>query len=110
MPTDKPRYTITVDPELQRKIEDYQFNNRIKTQTKAIIALMELGLQKLQTDLPITQNQPVSEIYSIVEKQLIEDYRGLNEQGQAVVRDHMEMVAATPKYKKYSDISIEKHA
>lgn len=48
--------------------------------------------------------------FSQDEKQLISDYRSLNEQGQAVVRDHMEMVAATPKYKKCNNISIEKHA
>lgn len=86
MPTDKPRYTITVDPALQQQIEDYQFNNRFKSQTKAIIALMELGLKKLQADSPIEQSQPEAEEYAPDEQKLLEDYRTLNDQGKEHIR------------------------
>ena len=88
MPTDKPRYTITVDPDLQKQIEDFQFNNRFKSQTKAIISLMELGLKKLQTDLPIHEDQSATEIeeYTPDEQQLIDDYRTLNDQGKEHIR------------------------
>ncbi len=78
-------FGVTIDYLGRDEITDYNFNLR-----------------------PISPKEAV--ILASDEEKLVKDYRGLNEQGQAVVRDHMEMVAATPKYKKYSDISIEKHA
>lgn len=54
MPTDKPRFTITVDPALMQEIEDYRYNHRIKNQTQAVISLMQRGLQEImETDVPL---------------------------------------------------------
>ena len=44
MPTSKPRLTITLDETLQQAIENYQFSNRCKNQTQAILTLIEAGL------------------------------------------------------------------
>lgn len=47
MPTNNPRTSITIPQEMMDRIDDYRFENKIKSQTKAIINLIELGLQSL---------------------------------------------------------------
>lgn len=50
MATNKTRFIITVDEELEKKIEDYRFNNRFPDRTKAILDLIEKGLQQVERD------------------------------------------------------------
>lgn len=51
MATDKPRYSITVDEEMLKEIEDFRFNNRFPNRNQATIELIRLGLEKIkQTD------------------------------------------------------------
>lgn len=47
MPTEKPRMSITVPQDLLDRIEDFRYENRISSQTKAIITLIGLGLDAL---------------------------------------------------------------
>ena len=51
MPTDKPRFTITMDEELYRKIEDFKFQYRYKNQTQAVLALIDLGIESIQAKM-----------------------------------------------------------
>lgn len=44
MPTEKPRFTITMDETLYNQVEEFKFNGRYKNQTKAVLALIERGL------------------------------------------------------------------
>lgn len=45
------------------------------------------------------------------EQQLINDYRSLNSQGQSLVRQNMELIVLSDKYKKYYDLpDMEKEA
>lgn len=44
MPTEKPRFSITIDQELLNRINDYQHKNRMNTQTKAVIDLIRKGI------------------------------------------------------------------
>ncbi len=44
MPTKKPRITITLDSDVLATIDDYRFGTRAKNQTKAITALINVGL------------------------------------------------------------------
>ena len=76
MPTDKPRFTITVDPALMQEIEDYRYNHRIKNQTQAVISLMQRGLQEIM-ETEFSQPQQPVEQYSADEQQLIDDYRSV---------------------------------
>lgn len=48
MPTEKPRFTITVDEELLKAIDDFRFENRFENRTKAVIALMEKGIEAIK--------------------------------------------------------------
>ena len=108
MPTDKPRFTITVDPALMQEIEDYRYNHRIKNQTKAVISLMQRGLPEIM-ETEFSQPQQPVEQYSADEQQLIDDYRSLNEQGQEYIRQTMYMAKQT--HKKMPDLSnLEKQA
>lgn len=47
MSTDRPRYTVSVDDELLKQIEDYQFEHRYKTRSSATVELIRLGIQQL---------------------------------------------------------------
>ena len=50
MATDKPRYSITVDEELFKEIEDFRFNNRFATRNQATIELIKKGLESLKKE------------------------------------------------------------
>ncbi len=47
MATDKPRYTVSVDAELFKKIEDFRFEHRYQTRSEATVELIRLGLESL---------------------------------------------------------------
>ena len=40
MPTEKPRYTITLDEEMLKKIDDFRFENRFPNRTQATLELI----------------------------------------------------------------------
>lgn len=110
MSTDRPRYTVSVDDELLKQIEDYQFEHRYKTRSSATVELIRLGIQQLMQEQPkIVQNTAPVPALSADEQQLIDDYRSLNEQGQEYIRQTMYMAKQT--HKKMPDLSdLEKQA
>lgn len=110
MSTDRPRYTVSVDDELLKQIEDYQFEHRYKTRSSATVELIRLGIQQLMQKQPqIAQNTAPVPALSADEQQLIDDYRSLNEQGQEYIRQTMYMAKQT--HKKMPDLSdLEKQA
>lgn len=50
MATDKPRFSITVDEEMLKQIEDYRFEQRFPNRNQATIELIRLGLEKLNSE------------------------------------------------------------
>ncbi len=48
MATDRPRYTVSVDPELFQRIEDFRFERRFQTRSEATVELIRLGLEALE--------------------------------------------------------------
>lgn len=48
MPTDKPRITITMPEEQLEQVKEFQFSNKMKNQTQAILHLVELGFAELE--------------------------------------------------------------
>ena len=110
MSTDRPRYTVSVDDELLKQIEDYQFEHRYKTRSSATVELIRLGIQQLMQEQPqIAQNTAPVPALSADEQQLIDDYRSLNEQGQEYIRQTMYMAKQT--HKEMPDLShLEKQA
>lgn len=50
MPTEKPRYTVIVDEELLKKIDDFRFENRYPSRSAATLELIRLGMESLKKD------------------------------------------------------------
>ena len=50
MENNKTRFTITVENDLLKRIDDYRFNNRIPNRTVAVIQLIEMGLDVLEQE------------------------------------------------------------
>ncbi len=48
MPTEKPRYTITLDEEMLKKIDDFRFENRYPNRTQATLELIRIGIEELE--------------------------------------------------------------
>lgn len=51
MATDRHRYTVSVDDELFKEIEDFRFKNRYATRSEATVELLKLGLKALQEQM-----------------------------------------------------------
>ncbi len=50
MPTEKPRFTVIVDDELLKEIDDFRFENRYPSRSAATLELIRLGLNALQKE------------------------------------------------------------
>ena len=50
MATNKPRYTVSVDDEMFKAIEDFRFENRFQTRSEATVELIRLGLEQLKKE------------------------------------------------------------
>lgn len=50
MPTEKPRFTVIVDDELLKEIDDFRFENRYPSRSAATIDLIRRGIEQLQKD------------------------------------------------------------
>ena len=50
MPTDKPRYTVIVDEELLKKIDDFRFETRYPSRSAATLELIRLGMEALKKE------------------------------------------------------------
>ena len=62
MPTEKPRFTITVDPDLNAAIDNYKFKTRSKNQTQAVVSLIEKGLSAIENSSVVeTKKSPAPE-------------------------------------------------
>lgn len=48
MPTDKPRFTVIVDQELMKRIDDFRFDNRYNSRSAAALELIRLGLEAFE--------------------------------------------------------------
>lgn len=49
MPTEKPRYCITVDDETLKEIDDFRFEKRYSSRSKATLELIRMGLETLKS-------------------------------------------------------------
>lgn len=50
MPTEKPRYTVIVDDELLKRIDDFRFENRYSSRSAATLELIRVGLEELEKE------------------------------------------------------------
>lgn len=50
MPIEKPRYTIIVDDDLLRQIDDFRFENRFPSRSAATLDLIRRGIEQLRKE------------------------------------------------------------
>lgn len=93
MPTEKPRVTFTISQERLSEVEAYRFDNKFKSQTQAILSLIDKGLSGIKKD-----NPPDATEATPGEEHLIELYRELNTEGQHLVVDYADTMVASGKY------------
>lgn len=60
MPTEKPRYTVIVDEELLKRIDDFRFENRYASRSAATIELIKLGMEALEKKQKETEDKDSS--------------------------------------------------
>ncbi|HNX13749.1 MAG TPA: hypothetical protein PK854_04795 [Oscillospiraceae bacterium] len=48
IPTEKNRYTVIVDQETLKQIDDYRFENRFPSRSAATLELIRLGMKSLK--------------------------------------------------------------
>ena len=70
MATENPRITFTLSEEMRKRIDEYRFDNRIRNQTQAIVALINIGLKELCANT--TEQKPY---ISKEEEKLLSAYR-----------------------------------
>lgn len=80
MPTDNPRITITVSPEMQEQLKEYQHAHRMKNQTQTIVSLIERGMGKIQNQGNKKPSMPEDTEGSYIKK-----YSSLDLHGRKVV-------------------------
>lgn len=61
MPTEKPRYTVIVDEELLKEIDDFRFENRYPSRSAATLELIRLGIEQLKKEMEEQKNKPSCE-------------------------------------------------
>jgi len=52
MPTEKPKIIFVADEKLLERLDDYRFENRIKTQSEAIRRLLDKALKQYEKSKP----------------------------------------------------------
>ena len=52
MATNKPRYTITVDEEMLKDIEEYRWRGRFESKSDATTSLVQIGINVLKAEHP----------------------------------------------------------
>ena len=57
MPTEKPRYTVIVDEELLKEIDDFRFENRYPSRSAATLELIRLGMDAIKKQQKQAQNK-----------------------------------------------------
>ena len=82
MATEKPRFSVTMEPQMLEKVEDFQHENRMKSQSKAITELVRLGLAELENGTK-TEKTP-SEMDEADE--IAKQYRKLDSHGKGAVK------------------------
>lgn len=74
MPTDKPRFSLTLPEEMYSEIIEYQHDNRLKNQTKAVVSLIEAGLNEKMKKNPAVKDDRKEKLIAMYDS-LSEDNR-----------------------------------
>ncbi|MBQ8540540.1 MAG: hypothetical protein IJ435_03590 [Clostridia bacterium] len=96
MATSRPRFSVTVSEEMYEQINDFQHKRKMSTQTKAIVEILEIGLQALLSDSDVSS--PKTTEYPFVVDKGIAMYMNLDEIDKAEIRGEMKQMLKAEKY------------
>lgn len=103
MPTDKPRLAITLTEEEKKKVEDYRHARRLSSLSRAIVELIEHGLDIVEskdTPEPKPAPVPVTPKLSDSEQELLDIYNGMNLAGKRSLMGLARLHLMNPDYQK----------
>lgn len=103
MPTQKPQYTIILDDELLKKVDDFQFNNRYRSRSSATVELIKIAMDTFEGKEP-KEPQKKEPALSEQEENLIALYRQLDERRQEELLDYANYKRAQNKTTPPQDI------
>ena len=98
MATEKPRFSITLDEDLLGRVEDYRHENKISTRSKAVVQLVEKGINELLK----AEAAEIKKAPSIRDEALLNYFGQLNEQGQNMVVDYARLLVVSGEHSKNS--------
>lgn len=99
MPTERPRITITMPEEQFKQVQDFQYGNKMKNQTQAILYLIEKGFEELQKT-ETKKEASTSEITNVNASELSTEERirialkqfGLLDEGENLSNDDLDFL------------------
>lgn len=95
MATTKPRFSITIDESLLNRINKHQRDNKFATQNKAILDLVQIGLEDLKSD-----TNESNDGLSNNELAILDLVKSLNAKGQQKIIDYALDLQASGLYSK----------
>lgn len=91
MPTEKPRYSITMEESTLRRVNEYKKKEGIATQSKAFVKIIELALDEMERTGEIKKAPSLSD----EAMKLAEDYDGrMDDRGRETVRSVADLEVA----------------
>ena len=84
MPTEKARFTVIVEDELLKKVDDFQFGNRYRSRSSAAVELIKIAMDALEGKEP-QEPQKKEPALSEQEEDLLALFRRLEGEKQTEV-------------------------
>ena len=97
MPTKKPRVTFTISEEQLSLVEDFQFSNKIKNQTQAILQLIDKGLEDFSVEALAENLVPPS--LEDGDRELLDKFHSLDLIDRGRVLERIDILLGSEKYK-----------
>lgn len=69
MATDRPRYTVSVDDEMFKQIEDFRYANRFPTRSDATVELIRRGLESIQREMDLSTPEGLERLRRRIEEE-----------------------------------------
>lgn len=101
MATNKPRFSVTFTEESFEKIHEFQKENKISTQSRAVARLVEIALNELENE-GVEEFEKKASIDGIcgidLKKTLVENFDQLNKEGQERLVETSDDMVSSGKY------------
>lgn len=101
MATDKPRFSISVSDDVYGFVNDYQHKRKFATQTRAVLELIEAGIQSITAGVPKIE----TDVTDMTAARLKTNYDALNGVGRKFLLEMSDTMVKSGKYKKEPALS-----